>query len=87
MYKQHNEPLPEDYTDCRGLSFSFSNDVHFVLLSAKELTHGLISHEISHAIDDIVTHAGSSEVDRGYLSELVTDEVYGLINKHKVKVS
>jgi len=79
IHKQHNEALHEDYTGCRGLSFSFSNDVHFVLLNAKELTPGLIAHEISHAIDDIINHAGSTEVDRGYLTEMVTDEVYKFV--------
>lgn len=86
IHKKHKEPLSEDYSGCRGLSFSFSNDVRFVLLSASELTHGLIAHELSHAIEDIISHAGSTEVDRGYLTEMVTDDIYKFVLWKRVRV-
>jgi hypothetical protein len=87
IYKKHGEKVEPDTKQYRGLSFNFSPDLHYVILLSTQLSHGLIAHEIAHAIDAIVSHAGSSEVDRGYLSELVTDDVYGFISQHKLQIT
>ena len=81
--------MVEEYVykeDDRGCAFNFSPDLYYMVLSSKNLTHGLIAHELWHITDEIRKQKGSHEVDATYLIETVTDKIYAFLKSKNVRV-
>lgn len=75
-----------DNKDNRGLAFNFTADRYYLILNKGQLTHGLISHELLHIIDEIATQKGRTEVDGTYLIETVTDAIYAFLESKRIAV-
>lgn len=89
IYRQHGYEMVEEHKykeDDRGCAFHFAADMHYLILSSKTLTHGLIAHELWHIVDDIRQQKGRTEVDGTYLIEVMTDKIYAFLKAKGVGV-